>query len=75
MTIIGVDPHLGSHTAVALDRKGKRLGAFTFDNTTVGLSEFQGWLSGYEVERCAIEGVNRPLTKKQNVKQSRDERA
>jgi transposase len=63
MTIIGVDPHPGSHTAVALNEQGKRLGTLTFQNSEGGLSQFQAWLSGYEIERCAIEGANNPFAR------------
>jgi transposase len=63
MVIIGVDPHPGSHTAVALDKQGKRLGALTVENSEAGISQFQTWLSGYEVERCAIEGANNPFAR------------
>jgi transposase len=63
MTIIGVDPHPGSHTAVALNDQGKRLGTLTFENTAGGLVQFQGWLSAYEIERCAIEGANNPFAR------------
>jgi transposase len=63
MTIIGVDPHPGSHTAVALSEQGKRLGVLTFENTETGLVQFQGWLSSYEIERCAIEGANNPFAR------------
>jgi transposase len=63
MTIIGVDPHPGSHTAVALNEQGKRLGTLTFQNSEGGLSQFQAWLSGYAIERCAIEGANNPFAR------------
>ncbi len=63
MTIIGVDPHPGSHTAVALNEQGKRLGVLTFENTEIGLTQFQGWLSSYDIERCAIEGANNPFAR------------
>jgi transposase len=63
MTIIGVDPHPGSHTAVALNEQGKRLGTLTFQNSEGGLSQFQAWLSGYKIERCAIEGANNPFAR------------
>ena len=63
MTIIGVDPHPGSHTAVALNEQGKRLGTLTFENTEGGLAQFQSWLSAYEIERCAIEGANNPFAR------------
>lgn len=63
MTIIGVDPHPGSHTAVALNEQGKRLGTLTFQNSEDGLSQFQAWVSSYEIERCAIEGANNPFAR------------
>ena len=63
MTIIGIDPHPKSHTAVALNEQGKRLSSLSFTNDETGLKEFKSWLSSFEVERCAIEGANNPFAK------------
>jgi transposase len=63
MTIIGIDPHPGSHTAVALNDQGKRLAALTIQNDEAGLSALKNWLSSFELECCAIEGANNPFAK------------
>jgi hypothetical protein len=41
MVIIGIDPHPESHTAVALDQNGKRLGHLTISNCPEGLQSWQ----------------------------------
>jgi transposase len=64
MTIIGIDPHPGSHTAVALNQEGKHLAHLTFNNDETGLAMFKDWVKGYEVERCAVEGANNVFSRK-----------
>jgi transposase len=56
MTIIGIDPHPSSHTAVALNEHGKRLAMLTFNNDESGLVQFKTWLSSFEIERWASSG-------------------
>ena len=64
MIIIGIDPHPGSHTAVAMDKQGKILGSKTVVNDKAGLTALLPWLASYEVEVCAIEGANNPFARK-----------
>jgi transposase len=54
---IGVDPHLGSHTAVALGVNGEVLGAITVDNGREGWKALRSWACGYPRRRWAVEGA------------------
>ena len=63
MVIIGVDPHPGSHTAVAMNKHGKTLGAKTVSNDGAGLAALMGWLRRYELEVCGVEGANNPFAR------------
>lgn len=63
MVIIGIDPHPGSHTAVALDSQGKVLGQLVLNNDALGFQALQRWLGGYAVEVCAVEGANNPFAR------------
>jgi transposase len=58
MTIIGIDPHPGSHTGAALDETGKVIGHVTVQNDEAGLAELLLWCKSHEVKRCAVEGAN-----------------
>jgi transposase len=64
MVIIWVDPHPDSHTAVALDKTGKRLSQTTVVNRPEGLAILEEWLKAYSVEVCAVEGANNPFTRR-----------
>lgn len=63
MVIIGVDPHPDSHTAAALDERGKVLSHLTVENSASGLHELETWLSNYEVKHLGIEGANNPFAR------------
>jgi len=63
MTIIGIDPHPGSHTAAALDKNGKILGHKTVNNDFEGLTSLLKWLKEFKVEQCGIEGANNPFSR------------
>lgn len=56
MTIIGVDPHPGHHSAAALDGQGRPLEAQTFPNTQEGLEAFLRWLSQFTDPSLGVEG-------------------
>jgi len=63
MTIIGIDPHPGSHTAAALDNNGAVLGFKTVNNDVQGLNELKKWLKKFDVGVCGIEGANNPFSR------------
>jgi transposase len=55
---VGVDTHLDSHVAVALDHLGRRLGALSVPTTTVGYAELLRWAGALgELQRVGIEGA------------------
>ena len=55
MIVIGVDSHKRSHTAVATDENGKKLGEITVAATSDGHLELVRWASRYPVRRLALE--------------------
>jgi transposase len=56
--VLGVDPHLDLHVAVALDRLGRRLGELTVPTTTRGYERLLRWAEGFGPLGCAgIEGT------------------
>lgn len=61
MVIIGIDPHPDTHTAVALDANGKRLGAKTFVNDEEGLAALQQFSQTYPERQWAVEGAANPF--------------
>ena len=61
MVIIGLDPHPDTHTAVALDANGKRLGCQSFVNDDEGLAALQQWSQSYSERQWAVEGAANPF--------------
>ena len=55
MVIIGVDLHKHSHTAVAIDEAGRRLGARTAEASDAGHLDLLGWGCGFGDHRWALE--------------------
>src|SRR5215216_73416 len=56
--VLGVDTHLDSHVAVALDQLGRRLGALTVPTTAMGYQSLVSWAEGFGPVRCAgVEGT------------------
>ena len=54
----GVDTHLDTHVAAALDERGGLLGVECFETTPAGYAELHDWLSGFgEVELIGVEGT------------------
>lgn len=54
----GVDTHADTHTVVALDQVGGRLGAATFPTTTAGYLKLWTWLTGFgPLGRVGVEGT------------------
>ena len=55
MVIIGADLHKRSHTAVAIDEAGRKLGHRTVDATPEGHLELLDWARGFGEHRWALE--------------------
>lgn len=54
----GVDTHLDTHVAAALDANGGVLGVESFATTPAGLVELHDWLAGFgALERVGVEGT------------------
>ena len=57
--ILGVDTHLDSHTAVAVDHLGRRLGESSVSTTTKGYERLLCWAEDFGPVRCAgVEGTS-----------------
>ena len=57
MITLGLDPHPGSHTVVALDLNGSVLASLTVLNTSAGLDQLELFATQFSVRRWAIEGA------------------
>jgi transposase len=57
MITLGLDPHPGTHTVVALDLNGSLLERLTVLTTTAGLAQLQLFASQFSLHRWAIEGT------------------
>src|SRR5947209_20324810 len=54
----GVDTHLDTHVAAALDANGGVLGVESFPTTTAGFAALHDWLSEFgPLERVGVEGT------------------
>ena len=54
----GVDTHLDTHVAAALDERGAQLGVQSFPATASGYRELLGWLEGFgTLELIGVEGT------------------
>ena len=54
----GVDTHLDTHVAAAVDGNGGLLGVWSFPTTTAGFCELHAWLSGFgSLDRVGVEGT------------------
>lgn len=53
MVIVGIDAHKRTHTAVAIDQAGRKLGEkTTLATTTEANLELVRWADGFGTERC-----------------------
>ena len=57
VVMIGVDPHKGSHTAVAIDGDESQLAAVTVPATRRQVSELVGWAARFEDRTWAVESA------------------
>jgi transposase len=55
--IIGIDPHKGSHTAVALDRDERKLGQLRVRATPQQVDQLQTWAATWPERTWAVEGA------------------
>ena len=55
--MIGIDPHKGSHTAVALDGREHRLGQLRVRAAPAQVEQLQRWASAWPERTWAIEGA------------------
>jgi transposase len=55
MVIFGIDAHKHTHTAVAVDERGRRLGARTVEASRVGHLELLRWARRWHARRWAVE--------------------
>jgi len=55
--IIGIDPHKGSHTAVALDREEHVLGRLRIKASITQVEQLRRWAASWPERRWAIEGA------------------
>ena len=51
MVVIGIDPHKRSHTAVAVDEVGRKLGQLTIASTAQGLLRLWAWAATFGPDR------------------------
>jgi transposase len=58
MTMIGVDPHKATHTAVAVDDNEVVLAEFTLRSSTVQTQRLREWAAGFEKREWAVESAN-----------------
>jgi transposase len=57
VVMIGVDPHKGSHTAVALDRDETRLGQIRVRASSVQVEHLRSWAAPWAERTWAVEGA------------------
>jgi transposase len=57
MVMIGVDPHKGSHTAVAIDRDEVELAAIRVRSSNRQVAELLGWAAGFAERTWAVESA------------------
>jgi transposase len=58
MTMIGIDPHKASHTAVAVDRDEQVIGEFTLEASGCQVRQFTDWADRFTKREWAVESAN-----------------
>ena len=58
MTMIGIDPHKATHTAVAIDDNEVVLDEFRLRASSVQAQRLQQWAEGFEKRQWAVESAN-----------------
>jgi hypothetical protein len=58
MTMIGIDPHMATHTAVAIDDDENVIDEFTLEASNDQVERLTGWADGLGKREWAVESVN-----------------
>ena len=58
MTMIGIDPHKATHTAVAIDDDENVIDEFTLEAADDQVERLTDWAAGYEKREWAVESAN-----------------
>jgi transposase len=58
MTMIGIDPHKATHTAVAVDDDENVIDEFTLEASNDQVERLTGWASGFVKREWAVESAN-----------------
>ena len=58
MTMIGIDPHKATHTAVAIDDNEQVLDEFKLRASAVQADRLRAWAAGFEKREWAVESAN-----------------
>jgi len=58
MTMIGIDPHKATHTAVAVDDEGNVVGEFTLEASDNQAERLTGWADRFKKREWAVESAN-----------------
>ncbi|MCP4965305.1 MAG: IS110 family transposase, partial [bacterium] len=58
MTMIGIDPHKATHTAVAVDDNEVVLDEFKLRASTVQAERLREWADGFKEREWAVESAN-----------------
>ncbi len=58
MTMIGIDPHKATHTAVAVDRDEQVIGEFTLEASGCQVRQFTDWADRFTKREWAVESAN-----------------
>ena len=53
-TFIGIDAHIGEHTALAVNRFEEERGKLTFANTHEGIARFLSWIPTLDADQRKI---------------------
>jgi len=58
MTMIGIDPHKATHTAVAVDDDENVVDEFTLETSSSQVERLTGWAEGFTKREWAVESAN-----------------
>jgi transposase len=58
MTMIGIDPHKATHTAVAIDDDESVIDEFTLEASSIQAERLCDWAEGFAKREWAVESAN-----------------